>query len=154
MLRSSSAIFRVRAPFFVWMAVVALWFVPPFAGAFHGMVKVGGMKLPYAMTFLLLMFPVIVAISAIQAKGWAGAVTRLMVGGIGAHVCSVMALLVADDVANGWGTTARAAGRYGWDGVLLVDFWVAFVILGWLLGIVAAALVILLKRFDPASGSV
>lgn len=109
------------------------------------------MREAYAVTFLLLMLLLTCCVNALRGSGWRAVVVRLMVGCVGGYLCSVVAITVSNDVANGWGTTARAANQFGWQDVASLNGWVAFVLCGWLLGIAVAALVTVGKRFDAGA---
>lgn len=55
-LMPSLALLCFRTPLLVWLATILLWLFPPFSSAFHGLIKDQDMRVPYAVTFLLLMF--------------------------------------------------------------------------------------------------
>lgn len=148
---SGSIFADFRASFFVWVTLVLLWLLPPFVSAFHGLVKVQDMRTPYAVAFLLLMFPLAFLLCAIKGKGAAAVAVRLMAGCIGGYLCSIVAIVASNDVANGWGATARAASQFGWEDVISTNAWAAFILCGWLLGIFAAVLAGLVKRLGSAS---
>jgi hypothetical protein len=114
----------------------ALWFISPFYGWLHTIVKLEPMRLPYTIGFFLVLFTVLVLMPE-----WATRHRWVIVVGVGACIGQVIAFasffVAGLFIPNGIERMIKTFERLDAVGLLAVDFVIAASLGGWLLGAIA-----------------
>lgn len=120
----------------VYLLLCLSW---PLDGWLRAFVKLEEMRLPYIITF-----SVIISLVLIVSRGYVCRISMfasIIYGAIVGQIASTISITVANlFIPNGVNRTIRAIEKFGIQDILLIDLVVAFVLGGWLLGAAGFAL--------------
>ena len=137
----------------ITIALLVVWLIPPANDWFRAFVKLEPMRLPYTVTFFVLLFCLLFGLGhQVSKKSLPIAIT---LGAVFGQLAAFVAIFLANlFISDGIGRTTKTIGREGIGDVLATDFVVALILGGWLIAAVAfAALKLLFRSANPKAPS-
>jgi hypothetical protein len=102
----------------------------------NAFIKLPAMKLPYEIFFICILFGLsLVYLSRVSVSVSVSMLKGILYGALAGQLASFVSLTIANFfIPNGVDRTMRSFRLFGVVDVLLLDFWVAFILGGWLIG--------------------
>jgi len=128
--------------------LVVLWSVTPIIHWFHAFVKLKPMRAPYTVIFFVLLFLLLYWLW--DTVGKRSFVAIVVIGALLGQSLAFLSIFIANlFIPNGIERTIKTISQQGILNVLFTDFFVAFILGGWLIGAVAlVALKLTARRAD------
>ena len=137
----------------IMLLLFLLCLIWPLSGWFKAFIKIDQMRVPYLASFFVLLLLALVALQRYLLKS-STFVSLLIGAGIG-YVAAMLSISIVNLlIPNGLDRTLRSVQHFGIQNVVLTDLVVAFVLGGWLFGMVGAVVSRTLLRREDAQAMV
>lgn len=130
--------------------LLVIWLYTPLNNWLIAFVKLSQMRMPYTVMFFTLLFILLCVMSfKVRRKTF---MTVVFHGAIFGHIMAFISIFIANFfIPDGLDRTIKTLAREGLMNLLLMDFVVAFILGGWVFGIVGLGILKLIARTESES---
>lgn len=128
----------------VWLLLLCAWTLTPATRWFHAFVRPEEMRAPYTVVFFAFLGAIFFALYKLPGK-----VSIFKSVGLGAflgHISAILSVTLSTlNQENGWSHLLDSFDKFGVFGVLSTNSWIAFLLGGWFMGVIASMSMVMTK---------
>ena len=139
-LRNNAIVINV----IVWFSLLCVWTLTPATRWFHAFVRIEEMRTPYTVIFFALLGLVFFVLYKLPGK--VSTFKSVLLGALLGHVSAIFSVTLSTlNQENGWSNLLDSFDKFGVFGVLSTNSWIAFLLGGWFIGVIASVSMVMTK---------